>query len=207
MPEPVTIAVLGAGSRGRTLAGYAEEHPDEVRVVAVADPVAQRRDALADRHGVPAGRRYPDWRDLAGGPRLADAVLVATPDREHAGPGRRFAELGYDVLLEKPIAPTEAECVGLVEAIRATGVGRGVCHGRRYTPYRRRPWWRPWRWRLRGDGRLRRGRGHPRPRVDQLGSARVAGDPPDGVRRGAQPAQRQARGGTGLSGSGAGHRP
>jgi predicted dehydrogenase len=135
MSEPVTIAVLGAGSRGRTLASYAESHPERVRVVAVADPDAQRRDALADLHGVPAGQRYADWRDLAEEPRLADAVLVATPDREHLEPGRLFAGRGYDVLMEKPMAPTEAECVELVEAIEASGVLFGVCHVLRYTPY------------------------------------------------------------------------
>jgi len=135
MSWPVTVAVLGAGMRGRTLSSYAEEFPDRVRVIAVADPKADRRDALAGRHGVPASRRFADWRDLAGQPRLADAALVATPDREHAGPGRRLAELGYDVLLEKPIAATQAECVELVEAVEVTGVVFGVCHVLRYTPY------------------------------------------------------------------------
>jgi predicted dehydrogenase len=131
----VTIAVLGAGSRGCTLASYASSFPDRARVVAVADPQARRRDALADEHDVPAARRYMDWRDLAGQPRLADAALVTTPDREHAGPGRRLAELGYDVLLEKPIAATQAECIELVDAVESTGVIFGICHVLRYTPY------------------------------------------------------------------------
>ncbi len=135
MSWPVTVAVLGAGMRGRTLSSYAEAFPDRLRVVAVADPQADRRDALASRHVVPANRRFASWRDLCGRPRLADAVLVATPDREHAGPGRRLAELGYDVLLEKPIAATRAECVELVEAVEVTGVVFGVCHVLRYTPY------------------------------------------------------------------------
>ncbi len=68
-------------------------------------------------------------------PRLADAVIVATPDREHAGAAIRFAELGYHVLLEKPIAPTWEECVGVVDAVEKAGVILAVCHVMRYTAY------------------------------------------------------------------------
>jgi predicted dehydrogenase len=135
MSSPVTLAVLGAGSRGDALSSYAEKYPEQVRVVAVADPRPERRDALADRHRVPEDRRFLDWRELAAAPRLADAILVATPDHEHVEPGRRFAGIGYDVLLEKPLAPTQAECMQLVEAVQASGVVFGVCHVLRYTPY------------------------------------------------------------------------
>ena len=132
---PVTLAVLGAGSRGTTFAGFAEQFPDRARVVAVAEPRADRRDALADRLGVAADRRFADWRELAARGRLADAVVVTTPDREHVGPAVRFAGLGYHVLLEKPIAPTWAECVEVVDAAERSGVILAVCHVMRYTAY------------------------------------------------------------------------
>jgi predicted dehydrogenase len=135
MARPVTIAVVGTGSRGRTYASFAERYPDRARVVAVADPRTERRDVLADRLGVPAQRRFDDWRALAAQGRLADAVVVTTPDREHVGPVRRFAELGYHVLLEKPIAPTRTECVEVVDAVEKTGVILAVCHVLRYTAY------------------------------------------------------------------------
>ncbi len=133
--RPVTIAVVGAGSRGRTFSSFAEQYPDRARVVAVADPRTERRDALADRLGVESARRYDDWRELAALGRLADAVVVTTPDREHVGPARRFAELGYHILLEKPIAPTRAECVEVIDAVEKAGVILAVCHVLRYTPY------------------------------------------------------------------------
>ncbi|MGA8460546.1 MAG: Gfo/Idh/MocA family oxidoreductase [Streptosporangiaceae bacterium] len=135
MAGPVTMAVLGAGARGNVFAGFAEQFPGRARVVAVADPRTDRRDALADRLGVAADRRLSDWRDLAVSERLADAVIVTTPDREHAEAAIRFAGLGYHVLLEKPIAPTWAECVDLVEAAEKAGVILAVCHVMRYTAY------------------------------------------------------------------------
>jgi predicted dehydrogenase len=135
MAGPVTMAVLGAGARGNVFAGFAERFPGRARVVAVADPRADRRDALAGRLGVPADRLVSDWRELADAERLADAVVVTTPDREHAEAAIRFAGLGYHVLLEKPIAPTWAECVAVVEAVEKAGVILAVCHVMRYTAY------------------------------------------------------------------------
>jgi predicted dehydrogenase len=90
---------------------------------------------LADQLGVAADRRFDDWRDLAALPRFADAVIITTPDHEHVGPACRFAELGYHVLLEKPIAPTRAECVEVIDAVEKAGVILAVCHVMRYTVY------------------------------------------------------------------------
>ncbi|HEY0637557.1 MAG TPA: hypothetical protein VGD67_07905, partial [Pseudonocardiaceae bacterium] len=38
----VDLAIMGAGARGRTFAGFAERHPPLARVVAVADPRLDR---------------------------------------------------------------------------------------------------------------------------------------------------------------------
>src|SRR5438309_6739777 len=135
MARPVTLALLGTGSRGHTFSSFAQRYPDRARVVAVADPRTDRREMLADQLGVAADRRFDDWRDLAAQERLGDAVIVTTPDREHVGPACRFAELGYHVLLEKPIAPTRAGCVEVIQAVEKAGVILAVCHVMRYTTY------------------------------------------------------------------------
>jgi predicted dehydrogenase len=44
-------------------------------------------------------------------------------------------EMGYDVLLEKPIAPTEKECRDILAMAKKTGRIVGVCHVLRYAPY------------------------------------------------------------------------
>jgi predicted dehydrogenase len=103
--------------------------------VAVADPRTARRDALADQLGVAADSRFDDWRELAALDRFADAVIITTPDREHVGPACRFAELGYHVLLEKPIAPSRAECIEAIDSVEKSGVILAVCHVMRYTAY------------------------------------------------------------------------
>jgi predicted dehydrogenase len=136
MHRPVTVAIMGAGSRGRTFANYVERFPDQVQLVAVADPRTDRRDAIADRHSVPGRSRFDDWRDAASDrAHLADAVLILTPDAEHAEAAKLFARRGYHILLEKPMAGRESDCVELVEAIEDSGVVLAVCHVMRYTPY------------------------------------------------------------------------
>jgi len=135
MNRPVTIALVGTGSRGRAYSRFAERYPDRARIVAVADPRTERRDILAQRFDVGPERRYNDWWELAAQGRTADAVVIATPDHEHVAPARRFAELGYHILLEKPIAPTRAECVEVVDAVEKANVILAVCHVLRYTAY------------------------------------------------------------------------
>ncbi|MGI5176122.1 Gfo/Idh/MocA family protein [Dactylosporangium sp. CA-152071] len=130
------LLVLGAGGRGaHAYAQWCLEHPDEGRVVAVADPDAERRDRVGDAHAVPATQRYTDWRQALATPGPWDAVIVATPDRDHVDPTLRALELGYHVLLEKPIAPTPEELRRLTAAADGSPGTVTVAHVLRYTPF------------------------------------------------------------------------
>ncbi|MEU6038342.1 Gfo/Idh/MocA family oxidoreductase [Actinomadura sp. NPDC047616] len=131
-----TLAVAGAGLRGATYARRALE-TGRARVVAVAEPDPERRRRFAERHGIPPERAFADWRDLAAAGRVADGVIIATQDAEHAEPAVRFAALGYHILLEKPMATSEADAVRVLEAVERSGSMLAVCHVLRYTPYTR----------------------------------------------------------------------
>ncbi|MFI7706340.1 Gfo/Idh/MocA family protein [Nonomuraea sp. NPDC049480] len=126
----VTLAVVGAGSRGTSYARHAVA-TGRARVVAVADPLPGRRGRF------PHAKHHADWRELAALPRQADAVIVATQDRDHVEPAVRFAELGYDILLEKPMAVSEDDCRTIVAAAGRSDAIFAVCHVMRYTPYTR----------------------------------------------------------------------
>jgi predicted dehydrogenase len=131
----VRYAIVGAGQRG---AGYAEwigRHGDRAQVVAVAEPRARQREALAREHGV--SRVFSSWQELAAEPRLADVVIVSTQDSEHVEPAMALAGKGYHLLVEKPLAPTAEECTRLVDAVTEAGVLFAVCHVMRYRPYTR----------------------------------------------------------------------
>ncbi|GAB7038365.1 MULTISPECIES: Gfo/Idh/MocA family protein [Catenuloplanes] len=126
--SPVTIALVGAGSRGQKYAEWVAAHPDRARLVAVADPLPHRRERVG-------GTPYPRWEDLIVEGRVADAVIIATQDRDHLGPAEAFARAGYHVLLEKPLAPAADECRRIVATVEDAGVLLAVCHVLRYTPY------------------------------------------------------------------------
>jgi len=132
---PVTLAVVGAGNRGNAHGDWSLANPGRARVVAVAEPRDPRRARFAARHRLPPGAAVADWRELAGRGRVADAVLICTQDAMHVEPAIAFAELGYHLLLEKPMATTEAGCRRIVEVVERAGVLFAVCHVLRYTPY------------------------------------------------------------------------
>ena len=134
--RPVTIAVVGAGLRGREYARLAEKS-GRGRVVAVAEPDPARRSALQQAYGMERSSVFEGWADLAAAPRIADVAIIATQDRQHADPAVRLAGLGYHLLLEKPMAPTEADARRIVEAVEGAGVIGAVCHVLRYTSYTR----------------------------------------------------------------------
>ena len=133
--KPITAVVLGAGSRGATYAGYAKEFPEDLQVVAVAEPRADRRDLLADALDIPEAGRFASWQELLAMPRMADCAFVCTLDDDHTEPAIKAMELGYHVLLEKPMSNSEDECRRIAEAAERTGRVLAVCHVLRYTPF------------------------------------------------------------------------
>lgn len=134
--EPVRLAVIGTGDRGRgTYGRWCLEHPGEARVVAVADPIPSRRSAMAADHGLPDDATHADWRDLLDAPRAIDAVVVATPDREHVAPTIAALDRGCHVILEKPIAPSLEGLIAVAEAAARSTGSVTVAHVLRYTAF------------------------------------------------------------------------
>ncbi len=133
--EPLTMAIAGAGARGFAYAEAATSLAVPVRVVAVAEPRENQRKRFTDTFSVPEQGAFSDWRELAAQPRLADFVVISLLDAQHVDAALAFAEKGYDILLEKPMATTEEDCERIVEAVEAAGVRFAVSHVLRYTPF------------------------------------------------------------------------
>jgi predicted dehydrogenase len=133
--QPLRLAVVGTGCRGMAY-GRESVRTGEAVVTAVAEPRTGRRLAAAAEFGVTADRAVIDWRDLAGRHDLnVDAVVVATPDREHTAPALAFVERGIPILLEKPMAPTQAEAEAIAQAADERSVMVCVAHVLRYSAY------------------------------------------------------------------------
>ncbi|MFD2331032.1 Gfo/Idh/MocA family protein [Cohnella sp. GCM10020058] len=135
MNGKVTVALIGAGLRGIYYASYAIDHPAEMQVVAVAEPNAARKHQIAQAHGIAPELRFDSADELLARPKLADAVLICTQDKQHYEQAMKALAAGYHVLLEKPMSPDAGECLRLGEAAASAGRIFSICHVLRYTDF------------------------------------------------------------------------
>lgn len=134
----VKIVAVGAGNRMNAYTRYALLHPEEMEIVAVADPNPLRRQHYRQLFTIPEERCFVSWKECLEGPRLGDAVFLCTPDHLHYEPAMQALEAGYDILLEKPVAQTWQQCRDMEEKSRQKSCIIGVCHVLRYHPYFRK---------------------------------------------------------------------
>jgi len=134
--KPVRVLVIGAGSRGTAYSQYIDRHRDDAVVMGVAEPNDLRRRRIAEMFSLPEENVWSDWSEAASKPRFADAAIIATPDSLHVDPAIALAEKGYHILLEKPMAPNEADCRRIIQAVEDRGdIHFAVCYVMRYTRY------------------------------------------------------------------------
>jgi UDP-N-acetyl-2-amino-2-deoxyglucuronate dehydrogenase len=99
-------------------------------LTAVAGRSVARAAAFGDRFGArPFASPEEMIRD-----RDVDAVIVTTPHPRHAEVAIAAARAGRQVVVEKPMALTVADCDRMIEAARAAGVVLAVVSQRRWYP-------------------------------------------------------------------------
>jgi predicted dehydrogenase len=135
MTTPLTMVGIGCGHRTFTYCGLAAQQPHRYRVVAGADPVPARTERLRIASRNPDYRAFADADALFAAGRLADLAVIGTQDAYHVEPAIRAMELGYDLLLEKPIAPDPRQVLELLAIAERLGRKVLVCHVLRYTPF------------------------------------------------------------------------
>ena len=133
--NPVTAITLGAGNRGNVYGNYGIQFPKELDIVGVAEPISIRNERYKKKHNILDENSFDTWEHVFNRPKFADAVIITTPDDLHYAPCIKALEMGYDVLLEKPIAPTKKECLDILNLANKTGRIVAVCHVLRYAPY------------------------------------------------------------------------
>ncbi len=134
--KTITVALIGAGSRGRIYTDLMLK--ENFKVVAVADPVIPLRDYIQKTHGIPDEMCFDSWQEMLKKGKIADMVVIATSDTAHYEPAMAAIDLGYDMLLEKPVATTAQECADIANAAKEKGVKILVCHVLRYTNFFRK---------------------------------------------------------------------
>lgn len=122
-----TVGIIGAGHYGVQHAN-ALDALEGVQLVAASRTNAVALSEFTQRYGITG---YTDYRELLADPEI-EIVVIATPHHHHTVIAEDAARAGKHILLEKPMAPSLAECDCILEAVRAANVQLMVGHVNRF---------------------------------------------------------------------------
>jgi predicted dehydrogenase len=118
--DVINVGVIGVGGRGtgdaRSFATIGAEK-NICKVVAVADVYQKRVDTAKETHKCDG---YLDYREIINR-KDVDAVIIATPDHQHAHMALEAMDAGKDVYVEKPMCHTIPQIKLLMDKVKATG--------------------------------------------------------------------------------------
>ena len=130
MTKEIRWGIIGLGWFGEVHAEVLAEMPG-VELAAVCTRRPQRLAEVADRHQV--RRRYTDYHQLLADPDI-DVVGITTHIQDHRDIAIDALRSGKHVFLEKPMAPTPADCDQILAAAAAAPGNFMVGHICRFDP-------------------------------------------------------------------------
>ena len=136
MKTKLRLGIIGAGSVVREIYQYLyfrSSYTPLLEICAVADPNEQYRNWFGDLAGLPAERRFTDYKELLAKVEL-DAVQINTPDHLHCAPTVAALNAGLDVVVPKPIAATLKDAHAMIQTAKKTGRYLGVDFHKREDP-------------------------------------------------------------------------
>lgn len=122
--DSLNIAVVGAGFMGRKHTEFIAANADSV-VSAIVDPFSS---ILAEELGVPNFNTLTELFAV----QKPDGVIIVNPTDQHLESALECLTAGVPVLLEKPVTPTFAESVELIQRAEASDVPILIGHHRRH---------------------------------------------------------------------------
>ena len=125
--NPVRIGIVGCGAVTQRGHLPSLKKMQDCNVTILVDSNRSQAEQLAARYNVPTVST--DYREL---PQYVDAAIVAVPHRLHAPIGEYLLSSGCHVLMEKPLALTDAECHRLITLAKKKNVVLTVGLLRRY---------------------------------------------------------------------------
>ncbi len=135
--DKLKYIIIGTGNRGSIYSRNAFA-TGKFEMVGIAEPDDYLRNYMREKYNVPEDRCFRSYEELLALGKIADFAMITTQDSLHFAPAMMAIEKGYNLLLEKPAAPTAQECLAICNAAEAKGVKVLVCHVLRYTPFARK---------------------------------------------------------------------
>lgn len=131
----VKLAILGFGQRGIVYANEAKKYPDEIELVAVCEINKKKHNLIKEEYGIDFDNIYSNYEEFISQGKIADILIISTMDRDHYKQTMDALDVGYDILLEKPIATSFEEVYKIKEKANKLNRKIAVAHVLRYTPF------------------------------------------------------------------------
>lgn len=133
--KKMTISILGFGSRGFTYANIIREHSDEASIVAVCEKNIAKKPLILSQYQLSENQYFDNTESFFALGKRSDILIISTMDQDHYTQTMKALDLGYDILLEKPIATTKEHCQAILDKANALKRKVAVCHVLRFTPF------------------------------------------------------------------------
>lgn len=126
---PIRLGLIGCGGMAGVHARGLDELAGRVMLAAAVDVIPERAQAVADVF--PGARAATDHGQILD---QVDAVLIALPHHLHHPVAKACLAAGKHVLLEKPMANSEAECLDLIATAEQAERVLMIAYCMRYHP-------------------------------------------------------------------------
>jgi predicted dehydrogenase len=128
--DPIRYGIVGLGRAGWDIHVKDIRHRDDAKIVAVVDPVAERREQAASEFGCSTHVSIAQMlkRDEV------EVVVIATPSVMHGPDSRKAFKAGKHVVVEKPMAMSVVEADGMIRSADVAGRKLFVHQNYRFFP-------------------------------------------------------------------------
>ena len=133
--KQIKAIVVGFGDRGSIYASYSLEHPDELQIIAVVDPIKNRLDLAKETYHLEDEQLYTDLDDCLNKNLPCDLYINGTMDQIHYVVLKKLLKMKKPILTEKPIVNNAEELLELEQLANDNNVPVLVGHVLRYTPF------------------------------------------------------------------------
>lgn len=132
MNLPVRVGIIGQGRSGYSIhCAHMATVPDKFKIVAIADPVEERREKAQREFGCDT---YQDYKDMLKRDDL-DLIVNATLSHMHVPVTAEILNAGFNVLVEKPLASKASDVDYLIETAKKSGKVFAIFQQSRFAPY------------------------------------------------------------------------
>ncbi|WP_179343229.1 Gfo/Idh/MocA family protein [Winogradskyella ursingii] len=131
MEKAIKWGIIGCGNVTEKKSGPAYQMTEGFEIVAVMRRNLKLAEDYAKRHNV---KKFYDDADVLISDDEVDAVYIATPPDSHHHYALKVAKADKICCIEKPMAPSYAECVAITEAFEKKNLPLFVAYYRRSLP-------------------------------------------------------------------------